>query len=628
MPGFRLASREMRAWPLVWAAPPAASLFSDLVRQAGRRAGEFRRVEVPFWRVAPADEAIWTRNSARGLEVGIGRAGATKVQAVQLGQGTSQHVLVAGKTGSGKSTLLHALITNAALNYSPDQLEMYLVDFKKGVEFKVYARWRLPHARVIAMESDREFGVSVLEKLDALLQERSTLFREAGVADLAGFRQARPQQPLPRVLFIVDEFQEFFVEDDSLAQTASLLLDRLVRQGRAFGVHVVLGSQTLAGAYSLARSTLGQIAVRIALQCSETDAHLILSEDNTAARLLTRPGEAIYNDANGLPAGNQLFQVVWLADDERDRRLSDLQARGEALAAPPAIVFEGHTPVDFDRLPVWQAARLLGSSPAAAHVRNGSVPVWLGEAVSLRGALSLDFPTSPGSNLLVVGQDESAALGVLAASATSVASLEAEGSHPLGSPVLILNGSPQERSSACWRELAAAIPDIVLAGHDELAARLQELVDEVRRRDGQPGARRWLCLFDLVRFRKLRRKDDDYGFGGFDKAAAASPSDLLAELLRDGPPVGIHTWLWCDSANTVQRWLSREMQQHCEQRVVFAMNATDSSQLIDSPAASRLGPHRAWLFNGDRGTLEKFRPYRPPEPGWLTQHTPPGEPGA
>ena len=163
-----------------------------------------------------------------------------------------------------------------------------------------------------------------------------------------------------------------------------------------------------------------------------------------------------------------------------------------------------------------------------------------------------------------------------------------------------------------------------LGGHDELELRLKELVEEVRRRDGQPGPRRWLCLFDLVRFRKLRKKDDEFGFGSLNKSGETSPAELLAELLRDGPPVGIHVWVWCDSANTVQRWLSREMQQQFEQRVLFAMNATDSSQLIDSPAASRLGPHRAWLFNGDRGTLEKFRPYRPPEPGWLKERV--GEP--
>src|SRR5690606_33016601 len=104
------------------------------------------------------------------------------------------------------------------------------------------------------------------------------------------------------------------------------LLDRLVRQGRAFGVHVLLGSQTLAGAYSLARSTLGQMAVRIALECSEADAHLILSDENPAARLLSRPGEAIYNDQNGMVEGNHLFQVVWLPDRQRQDYLTQIQA--------------------------------------------------------------------------------------------------------------------------------------------------------------------------------------------------------------------------------------------------------------------------------------------------------------
>ena len=84
--------------------------------------------------------------------------GHARLQHLELGSGTAQHVLIAGKTGSGKSNLLHVLITNSALLYSPDHLQLYLIDFKKGVEFKIYASYQLPHARVIAIESEREFG--------------------------------------------------------------------------------------------------------------------------------------------------------------------------------------------------------------------------------------------------------------------------------------------------------------------------------------------------------------------------------------------------------------------------------------------------------------------------------------
>ena len=153
---------------------------------------------------------------------------------------------------------------------------------------------------------------------------------------------------MPRILLIVDEFQEFFVEDDRIAQDAAQLLDRLVRQGRAFGLHVLLGSQTLGGAYSLARSTIDQMAVRIALQCSEADAQLILSDDNAAARLLSRPGEAIYNDANGLLEGNNIFQVVWLSDERREEYLPRIHERAlqQKRARPPQLVFEGNAPAD------------------------------------------------------------------------------------------------------------------------------------------------------------------------------------------------------------------------------------------------------------------------------------------
>ena len=94
----------------------------------------------------------------------IGRSGATKFQYLEIGKGTRQHALIAGKTGSGKSTLFHIIITNLALWCSPEQVEFYLVDFKKGVEFKCYANRHLPHARVVAIESDRAFGLSVFQR--------------------------------------------------------------------------------------------------------------------------------------------------------------------------------------------------------------------------------------------------------------------------------------------------------------------------------------------------------------------------------------------------------------------------------------------------------------------------------
>ena len=181
---------------------------------------------------------------------------------------------------------------------------------------------------------------------------------------------------MPRTLLLIDEFQEFFVEDDGVSQEAALLLDRIVRQGRAFGIHVILGSQTLGGAYTLARATLGQMVIRIALQCNETDAHLIMDDDNPAPRMLTRPGEGIYNDQAGALAANSPFQVVWLPEDERNAILDQVAARaagGGPTMPPPPIIFEGNAPADVrDNTALAGVARASGRPSAGGLCLAGS----------------------------------------------------------------------------------------------------------------------------------------------------------------------------------------------------------------------------------------------------------------
>ena len=174
-------------FPLALDTLPEPTLYSKLMHDIGEKARDANRVEVPFDFIAPTPDEFWSGDSGKIMDVPLGRAGATKLQHLHLGKGTSQHVLVAGKTGSGKSTLLHALITNLALRYSPDEIELYLIDFKKGVEFKVYADDGLAARQVIAVESEREFGLSVLQRLDAELKVRGDLFRDTGVQDLTGY---------------------------------------------------------------------------------------------------------------------------------------------------------------------------------------------------------------------------------------------------------------------------------------------------------------------------------------------------------------------------------------------------------------------------------------------------------
>ncbi len=618
-------------------APPEAELFNHIVNAVGEAAKATSKVEVPFERVAPPREQWWRGDSSSGLRVPLGPAGARKTQELALGQGTAQHVLLAGKTGSGKSTLLHIIITNLALAYSPDDVELYLIDFKKGVEFRTYAAHKLPHARVVAIESEREFGLSVLQGLDAELKRRSELFRAAGVDHIADYRQ-KSGQKLPRLLLLVDEFQEFFTEDDPLSSQSAQILDRLVRQGRAFGLHVLLGSQTLAGVYTLARSTVDQMAVRIALQCSEADSRLILADDNPAARLLSRPGEAIYNNANGLVEGNSRFQVAWLPNEKRDGYLAQVAElarkaqRDGSLSPRSQIVFEGNAPAEVEKNHLLND--LLTSAASGAGERLGvrssrRALAWLGDPIAIRDPIAAAFRRQSGSNLLIVGQNDEAALSMMMVALISLAAqipfqtfaaLEG-GQDGGGSNFYVLDfGVVDAPYAGLWNKLVEALPGQVKVGQRrqlseliaELAAEVQQRLDNER--SGAPP--RYLFVYGLQRARDLRQ--EEIGFVGFgERPAASSPAQQFATILREGPDLGIHTLVWCDTMTNLNRSLERRAQREFAMRVAFQMSAEDSANLLDSPLASKLGPHRALFYDEEEGRLEKFRPYGLPSAAWL-----------
>jgi hypothetical protein len=79
----------------------------------------------------------------------------------------------------------------------------------------------------------------------------------------------------------------------------------------------------------------------------------------------------------------------------------------------------------------------------------------------------------------------------------------------------------------------------------------------------------------------------------------------------------VHTLVWSDTYTTVGRWIDRQSLSDFAWRVLFQMSATDSANLMESPEASRLGVHRAMLYNEEQGEFEKFRPYGPPSADWL-----------
>ncbi len=596
-------------FPLRLDTPPTEDTLTDIMNKVGSWTKDACRVEIPFQSIAPGPDEHWSLQSDKAIKVPIGRTGATRLQYLELGKGMAQHMLTAGKTGSGKSTLLHVIISNLALWYSPEELHLHLIDFKRGVEFKTYVKNKLPHARTVAIESDREFGLSILQKLDAEMARRGQLFRQAHAQDIASYRQVTGEK-LPRSLLIVDEFQVFFGEDDRIAQEAAVLLEQLVRQGRAFGVHVILGSQTLAGASGLARSTMGQMAVRIALQCSEADSQIILDDNNLAARLLSRPGEAIYNDAGGMIAGNSPFQTAWLSDEIRDKYLEKISQWSQKLTqtAEPMVVFEGNIPAELSNNQI-----LINLFKQPAQSQNATA--FLGEPLAVKSPTSVTFNRQSGANLLILGQRETSALGLIS---SSLISLTAALTNPAAEFIVMENLPVSTEAAESLVDYAKILPSCRTISYQQTSEAIEQLAHEVRCRTENNNKKfktTFLVINGLHRYRNLRRSEDDFSFST-DSDAPPKPDKLLAEILREGPLVGIHCIIWIDTLVSLERLFDRATLREFDMRVLFQMSSANSSNLIDSPQANNLGLHRALLYDEEHGKLEKFRPYRSPKPDW------------
>jgi DNA segregation ATPase FtsK/SpoIIIE, S-DNA-T family len=605
-------------WRLILDPPPPKEILDRIIRATGDQAKGAMRVEVPYEKLLSlanlGSENCWKASTADSLRVPLGPTGARKLQYLSLGEeGTGHHALIVGRTGSGKSNLMHVIITTLALTYSPDELRVYLIDFKKGVEFKCYADYKLPHAEAIAIESEREFAYSVIERLNREMSLRGDSFNAVGVQKISQYRAAKPDIPLPRILLIVDEFQEFFSQDDQIARQTALILDRLVRQGRGFGIHILLGSQTLAGSYNLGKSTLDQMAIRIAMQCSEADSRLILSDDNPAARLLSRPGEAIYNAASGLVEGNNLFQVARFSEEDKEKSLGLVHrvAKDSGKKIPAPVVFQGNELAQLTECRKLQALLSETTWPAKRNLE-----LLLGEPIAIRDPIAARLRRQSGNNLLILSRDESEGVGMCVASMVSLLAQQ----RP---EIVRLFIADFTLADSEWAERAEEIAEFfphetqVLSRQKELAGAVKDVAAEVTRRaaDGKTESSVFLVLQGLQRM-KVLREDEDWST---QEGGMTPPNELLSLILREGPEVGVHVIAWCDTYSNASRVFDGKAMREFGLRAGAVMNADDSHRFLDDAAASKIDrPHRVLFLDEERpGQLDKFRPYSMPSRDWL-----------
>ncbi|MEN0013735.1 MAG: FtsK/SpoIIIE domain-containing protein, partial [Solirubrobacteraceae bacterium] len=535
----------------------------------------------------PSDPTTWWHGStADGVLSSFGRVGASDVATLPLDNAVPG-VVIGGRPGSGKSVLIHALIASWVTRYSPAELQMYLVDFKEGVEFKSYATGELPHAAVVAIESDREFGVSVLRKLVDEIGRRGSLFK-SGTGDDIGIAQYRKGagEPLPRIVCVIDEFHVLFERDDRTATEAGELMEKVVRLGRAFGVHLVLASQTLSGTSGLGRHTLGLLPGRIALQSSDADSRLLLADDNADARLLNRPGEGILNLRGGVNEANRRFQASFIDVDDRATLVKRLRERADADGfTERPVVFEGSVAVTVDALPeeVWSL------DPTK------TIRLPLGLPLTLDGPVVAELRREPGGHLLIVAEEDAAADTLAVVCGTLVRN---------GIGVDIVDYGPPDDALATDFERFAGGDGVSLSRRRGATAVLTAVRDEIASRHETSDFRAPARVLVLSALHRAR----DFEIG--------EEAQLLDEILREGADVGVHVIVWVDKNVSLGRRLSSSAAREFGVRLVGPMSRDDAFALTESDAPSSLTGAQLVLDDHERATTVRLRRILRPAPDW------------
>ena len=170
-----------------------------------------------------------------------------------------------GASRSGKSTLLHTLIAGLIRNYHPDNVELWLADFKQ-LEFKRYINHLPPHIKYVLLDESTELVFDLIDKLTDEMMERQKLFARLGVQRIDQVDTTTLEKPLPIIFVILDEFS---IMSQSIAESQiyKLRLQNILAKGAALGIKFLFSSQTFTtGVAGLTPTARAQIQQRIAMK--------------------------------------------------------------------------------------------------------------------------------------------------------------------------------------------------------------------------------------------------------------------------------------------------------------------------------------------------------------------------
>jgi DNA segregation ATPase FtsK/SpoIIIE, S-DNA-T family len=269
--------------------------------------------------------------------------------------GAQGNLAIAGAPQSGKSLLLRTMILSLAVTHTPEEVQIYGVDFGGGGLESLSA---LPHVGTIASRLDTDLVRRVIGHIESTLTEREALFRQHGIDSVQTFRQMRADGELPEeaggdVFFFLDGWAAFKERFEMLEGTIADLASR----GLGYGVHVIV---TMNRWMEMRASVLDSIGGRLELRLNSAMDSMI---DRKKAAVIKsgQPGR-------GLHPSTLMFQVCLPRLDGKDTTES-LSAATKIAVDHIASRWEGYAAPEVKLLPT---AISLGELTALDAAGDGS----------------------------------------------------------------------------------------------------------------------------------------------------------------------------------------------------------------------------------------------------------------
>lgn len=143
-------------------------------------------------------------------------------------------LLLIGSSRYGKTTFLQNSIVYLARNYSPNIVQMYILDFGSSSLIQ-YSKF--PHV-IDYLKLDEEEKISkFITLIRQFISERKRLFTEKLVSNLEEFNM-NSKYTLPRIMIVIDNYDA--IKEEKVHEQFDEVLTKVTREGNALGINVLM----------------------------------------------------------------------------------------------------------------------------------------------------------------------------------------------------------------------------------------------------------------------------------------------------------------------------------------------------------------------------------------------------